>query len=198
MLYYVVFSQVTCSTVDLHSYLVMAAMMGRVQISVKHTSSPTTVPNDPIAKLMYYFSCVASCVELEDSDFDCLRDYKNYTRLTSDEKAKLLALCFVLSPDKLIGTIFHPSSDCGSSSNKFLELTSVKTNLLVTDSLVVGGHSKKIRSIMLFEKSWMERNYYEPFRSFERSRRSPSPIRPPSPPPSPPPPSRSSNDCTIL
>ena len=183
-----VLGQVTCSTVDLHSYLVMAAMMGRVQISVKDTTTPTTVPNDPIAKLMYYFNCVASCVELEDSDFNRLRDYKNYTRLTSDDKAKVLALCLALSPDKLIGTIFHPSNDCGS--NKFLELSAVKTNLLVTDSLVVGGQSKKIHTIMLFEKSWMESYYIEPLRSIERSQRSLPPSRPA--------PSRSSNDCTIL
>ena len=168
----------------------MAAMMGRVQIRVKDTSTPVTVPDDPIAKLMYYFSCVASCVELEDSDFDRLKDYKNYTRLTSDEKAKVLALCLALSPDKLIGTIFHPSSDCGGFSNKFLELNAVKTNLLVTDSLVVGGQSKKIHKIMLFEKRWIENNYIEPLRSIERSQRSLPPTRPA--------PSRSSNDCTIL
>ena len=185
-----VLGQVTCSTVDLHSYLVMAAMMGRVQISVKDTTTLITVPDDPIAKLMYYFSCVASCVELEDSDFDRLRDYKNYTRLTSDEKAKVLALCLALSPDKLIGTIFHPSNDCGGMTGRFLELSSVKTDLLVTDSLVVGGQSKKIRKIMLFEKRWMEDNYIEPLRSIERSQRSPPPSRPA--------PSSSSNDCTIL
>ena len=164
--------------------------MGRVQISVKDTTIQTTIPNDPIAKLMYYFHCVTRCVELEDSDFDRLKDYKNYTRLTSDEKAKVLALCLALSPDKLIGTIFHPSSDCGSFSNKFLELSSVKTNLLVTDSLVVGGHSKKIRKIMMFEKRWMESYYIEPLRSIERSQRSLPPRRSA--------PSRSSNGCTIL
>ena len=169
----------------------MAAMMGRVQISVKDTTTPTTVPNDPIAKLMYYFDCVASCVEFESSDaVQRLRDYKNYTRLTSDEKAKLLALCLALSPDKLIGVIFHPSSDCGGFSNKFLELNAVKTNLVVTDSLVVGGQSKKILKIMLFEKRWMENNYIEPLRSIERSQRSLPPSRPA--------PSRSSNGCTIL
>ena len=129
-------------------------MMGRVQISVKDTTTRVTVPDDPIAKLMYYFNCVTCCVELEDSDLNRLRDYQNYTRLTSDEKAKLLALCLALSPDKLIGVIFHPSNDCGGLTNRFLELSAVKTNLLVTDSLVVGGHSKKIQKIMLFEKRW--------------------------------------------
>ena len=174
----------------------MAAMMGRVQISVKPTSSPTTVPDDPIAKLMYYFHCVAYCVELEDSDFDRLRDYKNYTRLTSDEKAKVLALCLALSPDKLIGVIFHPSNDCGGLTNRFLELSAVKTNLLVTDSLVVGGHSKKIQKIMLFEKRWMEIYFIEPLRSIERSQRSPPPSRPA--PSRSSRSSRSSSGCTIL
>ena len=154
----------------------MAAIMGRAEIKVKETGQRTTVPNNDIARLMYYFHCVCCCIEPDDSStISRLRDYKNYDRLSSDEETQLLALCLALSPDKLIGTIFHPASDCGDCNNKFLELSAVKTDLLVTESLVIGGQRKRILKVMMFEKVWMENNFINPLRSIERSRRRPPP-----------------------
>ena len=164
----------------------MAARMQRLQVQVKDTTRSTTIPDNPIAKLMYYFNCVCTCVEPDDSEtVRRFRDYSNYDRLTSDEKAQLLALCLSLSPDKLIGTIFHPAKECGEFSNAFLELSAVKTDLVVTNSLVVGGQRKNIQKIMLFKEVWMEKYYIEPLRSITRSTR-------------PPPRARRDSSCIIL
>ena len=170
----------------------LAAHMGRLQISVKDTTVSTTIPNDPIAKLMYYFNCVCTCVEPDSSDtIRRLRDYQNYRRLTSEEKAQLLVLVLGLSPDKLIGTIFHPANDCGEHSNAFLELSAVKTDVIVTDSLLIGGQRKQIRKIMTFKKSWLENYYIEPLKAIQRSSSRPQ-LR------APPPRRRSDDSCTIL
>ena len=180
-MYYSVGDIILKSGVVCYVYLVMAAMMGRTQITMKKTGQSCTVPNDPTAKLMYYINCVCCCVEADESStIRRLKDYQNYASLSSDEEAQLLALCLALSPDKLIGTVFHPiSDDCGDSSNEFFELSAVKTDLLVTDSLVVGGQRKRILKIMTFKKSWMENYFIEPLRSIERSRRPPPPRRAP-------------------
>ena len=88
----------------------MAAVLGRTQIEIKETGSTTSVPDNPTAKLMYYLSCVSSCVEA-DKDYAMRRltDYENnYSSLTNKEEAMLLILCLALSPDKLIGSIFFP------------------------------------------------------------------------------------------
>ena len=163
----------------------MAAFMGRTEVKVRETGHKVTVPNNDIAKLMYYIDCVCSCIEPDDSStISRLRDYKNYDRLSSDEETQLLALCLALSPEKLTGTIFHPATDCGDFNNKFLELSAVKTNLLVTESLVIGGHRRKILKIMMYEKVWVEKYYINPLSSIERSRRRPPP--------------RQSDDCIIL
>ena len=164
----------------------MAAIMGRTEIKVRDTTVSANVPNNDIAQLMYYLDCVCACIEPDDSStISRLRDYKNYASLSSNEEAQLLALCLALSPDKLMGTIFQPVTDCGDSSNQFLELSAVKTDLLVTESLVIGGHRKRILKVMMFQKSWMESYYINPLRSIERSHRRP-------------PPRRRDDSCTIL
>lgn len=164
----------------------MAAVMGRTEISIKRTTSATTVPNDPIAKLMYYFDCVCSCVEIgNDSELNRLRAYKDgYAYLSNEEKAKLLTLCLALSPDKLMGAIFFPAPDDAFNEypNEFFELSSVSTRLVVAESLLVGGQQKKVRKIMMFKKSWMDNYYLNPLRSIssagEDNRRAlPSPPR---------------------
>ena len=165
--------------------LAMAAMMERAQLQIKDTTRRVTVPNDPIAKLMYYFDCICICVESDD-DYTIrrLRGYQNYQRLNSDERAQLIALCLALNPDKLKGAIFHPSNDCGSFSNRFVELSAVKTNIIVTDSLLIGGQQKKIQKIMFFEKRWLESSYYDPLEQLQRGRN--------------PPRQRSNDSCAIL
>ncbi len=167
----------------------MAAMLGKTEIGIKKIGSTCTVPNSPVAKLMYYFDCVCSCVEAEeDSETRRLRNYDNYQRLTSEEEAKLLVLCLALSPDKLIGAIFIPCENIPGKTNQFLELSAVKTQMVLTDSLLIGGQRKKVQKIMMFEKAWVERNYLEPLKTIvERSR--PAIRRPP--------PRQNNNSCIL-
>lgn len=150
----------------------MAAIIGRTQIQVKKTGSTTTVPNTPIARLMYYFDCISSCVEA-DGDYMIrrLRNYQgNYLSLSNEEEAKLLILCLALSPDKLIGTILFQAEDL-DRGNEFFEVSAVSTKLVVAQSLLIGGQQQRVQKIMMFKKSWIERYYLDPLLSFERAQR---------------------------
>ena len=150
-------------------YEVMAAVMSRAQLEIKDTSVKTTVPNDPIARLMYYFDCICTCIEPDDDNtIRRLRDYKNYSRLTSEEEAKLIAICEALSPDKVKKVIFHEVKNCGSFSNKFVEIKAVKTDVVVTESFFIGGQWRKIVKLMYFQKHWMVSSYHQPFISLRR------------------------------
>ena len=156
----------------LHFFYSMAtALLGKTEIRVQDTTQSTTVPDNPIAKLMYYFHCICSCVDADDTDsIRRLRDYKNYWRLTSDEKSKLLALVLALSPDKLMGQIIFPTDDCGDGSNRFLKLSAVSTKLAVSESILIGGQRRKVQTIMMFKKCWIENNYIDPLRTIVGSK----------------------------
>ncbi len=170
----------------------MAAVLDRTQIGIRKTGTNTSIPNNPTARLMYYFNCICCCVELEnDYTIRRLRNYKdNYLSLTSEEEAKLLILCLALSPDKLIGSLLFQDEN-SDSGNEFYELSAVNTKLLVTESVMVGGQQKRVHKIMTFKKSWIETYYLEPLQSFQRRQR-PAIQSPPRRQ------RRTSSSCTIL
>ena len=158
----------------------MAAVLGRTEVRLRDTTVSATIPNDPFAKLMYYFNCVCTCVEPdEDASIRRLRNYReNYSSLSNEDQAKLLLLCLALSPDKLIGSIFFPAGDNDfERSNAFFELSAVRTRLVVSESILVGGQQRRVRSIMMFKKRWIEHYYIEPLRQITEGRRRPPPVR---------------------
>ena len=148
----------------------MAAIMEREQLQIKPTGYNTTIPDSPIAKLMYYFDCVCCCVaDSNDPSIKRLRAYKtNYNSLSSAEVSALLTLCLALSPDKLINSVFFLNKDI-NGRNEFFEVSAVSTKLLVSESLLIGGQRKRVQKIMMFKKEWLERNYIQPLKSFVQS-----------------------------
>ena len=130
-----------------------------------------SVPQNPTAKLMYYFNCICTCVEAnEDASIRRLQDYRNYASLSRTDEAQLLILCLALSPDKLIGSILFPAEDIDLDgfTNQFYELSAINTRLVVAESILIGGQQKRVRKIMMFKKSWIETYYINPLLSFER------------------------------
>ncbi|XP_013421302.1 uncharacterized protein LOC106181466 [Lingula anatina] len=147
----------------------MAAAMGRLQIGLKKTGTTVTVPNNPKAKLMYYLDCICNVLNLDSSgEIRRLRDYENHWRLSEDETNQLLILCLLISPDELINKcIFHSDEMCGDSGNEFYELSAVNHTFVVTDSIMIGGERKRVKEIMCFKMSWIEKNFINPIKSFE-------------------------------
>ena len=189
----------------------MAAVLGRTEIEIKKTGTVATVPDNPTARLMYYFDCVCTCVEADnDSTIRRLRDYDNYYRLSEEERAQLMILCLALSPDKLLGSVFFPADqdDLDGYGNDFYEIKAVSTKLVVTESILIGGQQKKVQKIMMCKRSWLEKNYLNPLRSLtsgggQRSQRAlPAPSSRPAPATRPAPETRQrrrrSFICTIL
>ena len=168
----------------------MAAFMGRTEIGVKKFGEDVDVPEHPVAKLMYYFHCICTCVEAtSDSSLRRFQRYRDYRSLTNEEEAQLLVLCLALSPDKLIGSLFFPADDLDGSLNEFFQLSAVSTKLVVAESVLIGGQQKRVHKIMMFNELWMDIFYIDPIRSFESRHRQALPSPQPHPPPA-----RQSND----
>ncbi|XP_060570360.1 uncharacterized protein LOC132728697 isoform X2 [Ruditapes philippinarum] len=146
----------------------MAAVLGRTEIGIKKTGTSVSVANDPRAKLMYYLDCICCALDLSDTDnLTSLRNYRQYYSLTEAETDALITLCFLLSPDELSGkVIFQDDTMCGDSSNEFYEISAVRNNLVISDSIIIGGQRRAVSEIMAFKQQWLINNWVNPMKHF--------------------------------
>ncbi|CAF3589848.1 unnamed protein product [Adineta steineri] len=78
---------------------------------LSRASRMVRIPNDPIAKLMYYLDIVCTLVEYKDHSLDRLRNYSNYKNLSDNEVRVLYITCAALDPDELIGKVIFEDED---------------------------------------------------------------------------------------
>jgi hypothetical protein len=139
----------------------MAVVFSKKEVGVTDTSVTVKVPDNDIAKLMYYLKSICSILGLETTGYNITRltDYDNHYMLTNDEKVKLLLLCGYLSPDVLNNKcIFHSDELCGDSNN----LNSTETAFVAAESVFVGSAKVSVKEIMAYKMSWMRKNYINP------------------------------------
>ena len=139
------------------------ALFQRNQFGFKDTSTTASVPNNDVARLMYYFDCVCTAIKYNDSDVSRYRNYANYASLTYNEIRTLLVLCLTLSPDEFDDKVFfHSDALCRGDGNKFYEISQVSHQLLAVQSIVIAGRRCNVTKIMTYTMSWMQRNYFGP------------------------------------
>ncbi|CAF1344014.1 unnamed protein product [Adineta ricciae] len=139
------------------------ALFQRNQIGFKEEQHGTVTPANDLARLMYYFNCVCYVIQYNDSDVSRLRNCHNWASLSAAEIRLLLALCSTLSPDVFNNKVFFQSDAlCGSSQNKFFEISQVSNQLLAVDSIIIAGRRYRVNKIMTYKMSWMYNNYINP------------------------------------
>jgi hypothetical protein len=148
--------------------------MADVSISMKAVGTSTSVPNHPIAKLMYYLSCVNSCLVKNGQRLLEQRhtSYANYTSLSSDEQTLIVLLALLLSPDELIDVcifVVPPGTAClGGAQNEFIELTKATSVLgaaRISNNKIALFKGEEVKSacFMVCTESWLANYFIQPF-----------------------------------
>ena len=143
----------------------MAAVFGREEVGLKATGRAVTVPNDPRARIMYYLDCVFTLIGAGDlpREIRRLANFRSYSSMSSLDCVALLALAKELSPDTLSGQVIFQSDEmCGTSSNKFYEISVLSTRMVVADEILIGGQRRRVQKIMAFKMRWLHDYYLEP------------------------------------
>ena len=140
------------------------AFLQKVQYNLKDTTSPATVPNDPVAKLMYYLNCMCTVLRMnQNPDMDRLRQYKDYNMLTHTDRNVLINLCMILKPDVLLNKcIFQNDALCKDMTNRFYDIESVQNNFFVAGSVMIGGRKTQVTKVMTFKMSWLQSYWVTP------------------------------------
>ncbi|CAF0730330.1 unnamed protein product [Didymodactylos carnosus] len=121
------------------------------------------VPNNDIARCMYYLNCVCHTIEYNENNIQRYCNYENWRQLSDAEDYLVFVLCLTLSPDEFEDKCFVESPElCGSSSNAFYEVGQIKHSLLAVQSVVIAGRTRHVNKIMAYTQSWMKSYYYEP------------------------------------
>ena len=169
-------------------------MLGNVQNSrVYAFGERTSVPNDNVAKLMYYLSCVD--IVINYNEIDRLTDYQNYDLLTKDDMVELFKLVLLFNPKIFIDAgvfIIDESLLPYDLDNQFYKITDERIGIYVNDEIMIGGRNVKVLNVMVCNEDWLERNYYRPWKNlfelYDQYKRSQTRIVyyiPPPPPPEP-------------
>lgn len=141
----------------------MIAVGGNVQVEC--TSHTVTVPKAPTAQLMFYLNHVSNL--LNGVNFPSkLLDYSRYYNLTSDDKAELVAYCYLFSIDELVEhnvMILSPEL-CGNSLNKFYKITDTRIGVLATNSFTIGDYNVRVAEVMAFCEEYLYQCYINPMK----------------------------------
>ena len=146
----------------------MSATIGMNRLKVEPYGSFVTVPNNDIAKLMYYLSCVSSVIQYDDNTFT---DYQNYYKLTVEEYAAVLALASILNPQLFIEAnifIVNPNLLFDSSGNQFYKITDETIGVHVNQEIMIAGGAVKVLNVMACNNNWLLEYYYTPINAIKR------------------------------
>lgn len=149
----------------------MAVAYNRKEVKIKDITSDIIIPENDIARLMYYLYSLDVVLKLDSIEYGSqkLRDYKNFHELTKLEVQEVIKLCSLLSPDKLEGKcIFHSEEMCKDVkyTNRFLQVDSTETafaaTFAATDTVFVGSVEVSVKKIMAYQTAWLNKYYIDP------------------------------------
>jgi hypothetical protein len=139
------------------------AMFQRSNIGIREYGTTISVPDNDVARCMYYLNCVCAVIDCDDANIRRYTNYEKYWLLSAAEVEIVYKLCLTLSPDEFEDKVFFESDAmCGSTGNNFFEISQVRNRLGVVGSILIAGRTRQVTKIMTYKMSWMRANYLGP------------------------------------
>ncbi len=142
----------------------MALYFQKNEIEFERTGVTANVPNNDVARLMYYLNCVCVAIDCDnDPDIQRFTSYSNWSRLSTEEQKALIRVCYSFSPDVLNNRVFFQSDAlCGDSSNEFYTINQVRNQVAAAESIIIAGRVRVVNKIMTYKMQWMKTYYFDP------------------------------------
>ena len=150
----------------------MSATFKYQSLDIKSIGKTVTIPNNDIARLMYYLSCVDTVIRHDDTDK--FSDYEHYYRLTKADEDILLGLIVIFNPKIFINAgifIVDQKLIPYGFDNEFYQITDQKIGIHVNQEVIIGGKSVKVLKIMACNTAWLNRYYINPIENITNSRK---------------------------
>jgi hypothetical protein len=144
----------------------MSLTLGCNRIQIQDHSRTVYVPENDLAKLMYYLKCVSNVLNYRE--LDKYTDYANYNLLSQEDEKKVYAFALILKPEILLKAnvfIIAPNLLTKGSSNQFFIITDERIGVHVSQEVTIGGRAVKVLEVMICNENWIKDNYFQPLAS---------------------------------
>ena len=137
------------------------------RLGILNESNGVKVPNNKLAKLMYYLQCVFSV--LDCPGFEYYTDYTHYRSLTRRQIKNVLLMAQRFNPETMKSyNLFLQNSKLISMEfgNQFYDANDERLPYRIRSSVLIGGKSFKVLQVMAVNQGWLNKNFYEPMDLF--------------------------------
>ena len=138
----------------------MEANLAYNKLSIRDNSVSVNIPDNDIAKLMFYLKCVSNV--LKYNGFGQYTNYNNYYSLSNQEIKTLIKLATIFNPEVMMDVGVFVKNEDLDKGNKFIEITDEEMNIHANREVLIGGIKTKVLKMMLFKANWAISNYYLP------------------------------------
>lgn len=142
----------------------MATVAG-LSVNVSSFGAVVTIPDDDIARLMYYLRCVTLSLGLDILQDD-LVDFRNYRKLNANRRRSVYKAALEYPPsffnNKLIFKDDAGEIVTGSNTNDFINITTACNVVSVQRDFVLGGQVRDVTKVMFYKSSWLNKHYNRP------------------------------------
>ena len=124
------------------------------------------IPDDDVAKLMYYLSCVDTVINYQG--IDRLSDYQNYDSLSVDELTLLFKLVLIFNPKYFVEKgvfIIDENLLPDNLSNQFYKITDERIGIHVNNEIFIGGRTVNVLKVMACNEDWLIQYYFTPWKN---------------------------------
>jgi len=136
-------------------------------LDIKPIGRKVTVPDNNLAKLMYYLACVFKVIQYDQSSR--LTDFQRYYSLSKEEEQTVLGLVALFNPKIMTDLslfIVAPNLVPSDMSNEFYQITDDRIGVHVNSEVVIGGRVVKVLKIMAMTEEWIYYYYINPAKSY--------------------------------
>lgn len=138
-------------------------------LDVKLPGATTTVPDNNLAKLMYYLDCVFGVIQIDEANK--FTDYHRYYSLSKEEEQTVFKLALLFNPKIMTDlSLFVVNSNLlkPGFDNTFIELSDNRVGFHINSEVMIGGVARKVLKIMACNSSWLMENYIWPMESYAK------------------------------
>ena len=138
-----------------------------LKLGILNTGGECKVPNNKLAKIMYYLQCVFTILDVPG--YEHYTNYKNYSALTRRQIQDVLVLALRFEPSLMISyNLFIVDKDLIplGFGNQFYERTDRRLPYSCRSEVLIGGKGFKVLNIMACTQAWINQNYNEPMDLF--------------------------------